>query len=127
MDNAQREAIARDYIDSVGRGELDHVAELLSPTLTFTTQNGGGEGRGAWLAALRGFLPGLERNEIRHVAVSGDSVVVVYDFVTDSPAGAVLCVEWLTVCNGVIDSIHLLFDGGTFPLFLKALAERAGA
>jgi hypothetical protein len=49
----------------------------------------------------------------------------VYDFVTDTPAGAVVCVELLTVHNGRITDIELVLDQATFEPVHTALRERA--
>ena len=51
--------------------------------------------RWCWLAALAGFGLILARNEIRQTIVDRAQVVIVYDFVTDTPVGVVPCVELL--------------------------------
>ena len=52
---------------------------------------------------------------------------VVYDFVTDTAAGAVRCIELLTVDGGVITEIELLLDRVAFAPVNQALEERAAA
>ena len=79
------------------------------------------------MAALERLLPALLRNDIREVFVDGSRACVVYDFVTDTPAGTVACVELLTVDDGRIREIELLLDRAAFGPVNAALAERAAA
>jgi ketosteroid isomerase-like protein len=69
-------------------------------------------------------LPALVRNEVREVFADGDRACVVYDFVTDTAAGAVPCVELVTVRDGRITGIELIFDRVAFAPVNEALAAR---
>lgn len=118
--------VARRYIERVGAHDLDPLEDLFAADLvarigdaTFGPQE--------WLGALRSFLPALVRNDISDVVAAGDRAVVAYDFVTDTPAGTVRCVELLTVTDGAIRAIELVFDSARWGLVMAALAERAGA
>ncbi len=77
------------------------------------------------LTALQRLMPALIRNELREVFVAGERACVVYDFVTDTAAGAVRCVELLTVTDGRITQIELLLDRAAFAPVNAELAERA--
>ena len=70
--------------------------------------------------------PILLRNDIKKVFVDGDEVCVIYDFVTDTPAGAVPNVEWLKIQDARVRSIWLLFDRQPWPAVLEELARRVG-
>lgn len=72
-------------------------------------------------------LPAHVGSEIREIYVRGERVCVVYDFVTDTAAGAVWCIELLTVDGGVITEIELLLDRVAFAPVNQALEERAAA
>lgn len=117
---------ARNYIEAVGRHDLDSVRELLADDLVarFAGDSLPKEG---WLTALGGLLPILLRNEIRHVSAAGDDACVVYDFVTDTPAGAVACVELIGTEQGKIRSIELILDRVAFAPVNQALQDRAAA
>jgi hypothetical protein len=43
--------------------------------------------------------PIIARNEIKRIFVDGNEVCVFYDLVTETPAGAVASVEWLTIAE----------------------------
>lgn len=116
--------IARRYIEAVGDHDLETVAGLLSDGVV--AEFAGQElDRQHWLAGLKRLLPALVRNDIREVFADGSRACVVYDFVTDTAAGAVPCVELVTVEGDVITRIELIFDRVTFAPVNEALAVRA--
>jgi hypothetical protein len=51
-------------------------------------------------------------------------VLVVYDCVTDTPVGAVPTAEWLTIEDGQVRSIQLLFERERWPEALAELEKR---
>jgi hypothetical protein len=67
------------------------------------------------------------RSDVRKVFSDGPEVCVIYDFVTDTPAGAVPIVEWLRVEGGRILSVTLVFDRVAFKPAADELARRSGA
>ncbi|MEY9851520.1 ketosteroid isomerase-like protein [Leifsonia sp. EB41] len=124
MTQAESAAIARTYIEAVGAHDLETVGGLLSDDLAAVFA-GGTIGKQEWIAALARLLPALVRNEVREVFADGDRACVVYDFVTDTPAGAVPCVELVTVRDSRITAIELIFDRVAFAPVNEALAARA--
>lgn len=52
---------------------------------------------------------------------------MIYDLVTDSPAGAVQTHEWLTFEDGLIRSSNLVFDDRRWPEAMEELARRGAA
>jgi hypothetical protein len=117
------ESVARAYIEAVGVRDLAPMEMLLADTLVATFAAGSSD-KGEWIEALRRLLPILVRNDIREIYVQGGRACVVYDFVTDTPAGAVRCVELLTVVDGRIEEIELLLDRVAFAPVRQALEER---
>jgi ketosteroid isomerase-like protein len=113
MASTDAETIARRYIQAVGAHDEDPLDELLDVALVAEFAGSTLDKEG-WLAALRRLMPALVRNEIREVFSAGDRACVVYDFVTDTAAGAVRCVELLTVREGRIAHIELLLDRVAF-------------
>ena len=126
MDETQNAAIARAYIEAVGAHDLGTVDGLLADGLAARFA-GGTIGKREWIAALDRLLPALVRNDVREVFAGGDRACVVYDFVTDTAAGAVPCVELVSVREGRITEIELIFDRVAFAPVNEALAERAAA
>jgi hypothetical protein len=118
-------ALVTDYVRAVGERRFDRFEALLHPDVEF----GGAtavELRGA-AAVAEGFRrlgPIVLRNDIRQLIVEDDTAFVLYDFVTDTPVGPVLTGELLTVEDGLIRSITLLFDWRRWPEVLQELERR---
>ena len=64
------------------------------------------------------------RNDIKRVFVDGDDVCVIYDFVTDTTAGALPAIEWLRFDGGRIGAIDLYYDRLPWQSVMAAIAER---
>jgi ketosteroid isomerase-like protein len=112
------------YIQAVGEGRLSALPPLLEPDAEFTLGDNTVRGREAFVGAFRRLLPIIDRNDIRHLFVDGDEACVVYDFVTNTPVGPVLSVEYLRLRNGRIASSTLVFERLHWPEVLTVLRER---
>lgn len=118
-------AVATRYIELVGAHDLRPLEELISDSVIATTVAGTFD-KTEWVAALARLLPVLERNEIRHVVVDGNTACVIYDFVTDTDAGAVPCAEWITVdADGRMTDIRLLFEKTNWATVAAAIQARS--
>ena len=124
-DNAK---IAAAYIQAVGDGRLDDVGTYLHPEVTFESPGlPSHSAADSYLAALERLGPIIAHNHIRSVLADGERVCVLYDFVTDTPVGAVVSAEWLTFEDGKISSVYLLFDKAHWPEVLKHLGVSAAS
>jgi ketosteroid isomerase-like protein len=126
MASTDAETVARRYIQAVGARDKDPLDDLLDVALVAEFAGSTLDKEG-WLKALHRLMPALVRNEIREVFSAGDRACVVYDFVTDTAAGAVRCVELLTVRDGRIAHIELLLDRVAFAPVNEELAQRASS
>lgn len=118
------ETVAKAYIQAVGAHDTEALENLLDDQVRAEFA-GSTSDKEAWLTALKRLMPALVRNELREVFTAGDRACVVYDFVTDTSAGAVRCVELLTVADGRVTQIELLLDRAAFAPVNAELAERA--
>jgi hypothetical protein len=112
------------YIQAVGDKRYDAVAEYLTADVAFKGPFMSSDSAQAFLSALQRMAPIWERNEVRASFADGDRAAVFYDFVTNTPAGAIPCVELLTFRDGRIASIELLFDRAQFAPAQQALGQR---
>ena len=119
--------IAIEYIDAVGRHEFDRVEALLDPNVEFEMAGRQITGAAAYVASLRKLAPIIVRNEIRSTVADGDEVAIFYDFVTDTPVGAVPSAEWLTLERGRIRRIRLVFHSLQWPQVQEDLRRRVAA
>ncbi len=124
MDTRIRELVTA-YITAVGERRLEALPPLLTTDPEFTLGDTTFRGAEAFVGAFRRLLPVIVRNDIRKVFVDGDEACVIYDFVTDTPAGAVLSVEYIKVRDGRIGSTVLVFERLHWPEAVAVIAERA--
>jgi len=125
LDNDPTVAVpARAYISAVGAHDIDTVESLFADDATATFA-GQVLSRADWINGLRRLFPALVRNDILEVFTAATRACIVYDFVTDTEAGAVRCVELVTVKGGKITEVELIFDRVAFAPVNAALEERA--
>ena len=117
---------ARAYVTAVGEHDIDTIEMLFAADATATFA-GQVLSRSEWIGGLRRLFPALVRNDILEVFTAATRACIVYDFVTDTAAGAVRCVELLTVKNRQITEVELIFDRVAFAPVNTALEERAAS
>ena len=123
MPDSSVEGIARSYILAVGSHDMEALEKLLGEDL-LATFAGTTLDKAGWTTAIKRLLPALVRNEIREVFSAQDRACVVYDFITDTSAGAVRCIELLTVNADKISEIELVLDRAAFAPVNEALKAR---
>ncbi|MET3812145.1 nuclear transport factor 2 family protein [Arthrobacter sp. UYEF3] len=120
MQDSSVETTARSYIEAVGSHNIDALNDLfdddLAATFAGTTLDKAG-----WITALERLLPVLIRNDVREVFTAENRACVVYDFVTDTAAGAVRCIELLAISGDKIREIELVLDRAAFAPVNAAL------
>lgn len=120
--------LVSEYVSAAGEKRFDRLAELVHPDATFDgTVKVQTRGVEAFVQGFRNLGPIVARNEIRELIVEGSRAFVLYDFVTDTPVGPVLCGELLTVEDGLIRSSTLIFDWRRWPEVLHELQGRIDA
>ena len=119
-------ALVGGYVSAIGERRHDRLAELLHPGLAARRPSGRVLAKPEYLAGTRRLALIVLGTEVRRVFVDGAEAVVIYDLVTDTPAGSVLTTEWLTIEDGLIRSTVLLQDGRRWPEALEEM-ERRGA
>jgi hypothetical protein len=120
--------LAVEYNRAFGEGRLDDVAKMLHPDVEFDGTANPTHGREAYMRGLPRLVSVLERNDLKDVIVDGDKAFILYDFITDTPAGAVLSGELVTFdADGLITRITLLFDHRRWPEVVAEVQRRATA
>jgi ketosteroid isomerase-like protein len=117
--------LALSYLDAVGNKELDRLQDMLAPDLAFRGPSMTRSTARDFLAALARLGAIHVRNDVKRVFVDGDEVCVIYDFVTDTPAGALPTIEWLRLENGRIRSIDLYYDRVPWKTVMDEIGARA--
>lgn len=126
-DTNDPKTVALAYLDAVGRKDFAAVGALLAPDVTFKGPVASLRGYREVAAAYQRVAAILVRNEPKKVFVDGEDVCLLYDFVTDTAAGAVPTMEWVSVKKGKIASIELLTDHVRWPVALEEARRRSAA
>ena len=125
MTTTDRKTLALAYMNLAGTQQCDKLDGLLAPEFVFRgparTITSGEE----FIGALKRLGAIHVRNDIKRVFVDGDEVCLIYDFVTDTPAGALTTVEWLRFDGDRIRSIDLYYDRLPWQTVMATIAERA--
>ena len=124
-DKRDPRTVAVAYLEAVGRKDFQALEGLLAPDVTFKGPSTTLTGAKEVAAAYQRFAPILLRNDLKKIFVDANEVGLIYDFVTDTPAGAVPTMEWLNIDNGRVRSIWLLTDHVRWPAALEELGRRA--
>ncbi len=118
MTNAKE--IVEGYQRALGTGDWTAARHYLSDDLSFIGPFDTFNEADPYLEALKKLHPIIERVEPHRMFAEDDDVCVLYDMVTNSPAGTAFIAEWYRVHNGKIDSIRVVFDPRPFePLFVE--------
>jgi len=121
-----RKSLTLAYLSAVAAQDYAKLEHLLAPDVQFrgpaTTRSTAAE----LIVALKRLGAIHVRNDVRRVFVDGDEVCVIYEFVTDTTAGALPTVEWLRFDGDRIQAIDLYYDRLPWQTtVLPAIAERA--
>jgi hypothetical protein len=122
--STDRKTLTVEYLNAVGKHQYDKVEALLAPDLLFRGPTITRTSAKAFLGALERLGAIHVRNDVKRVFVDGDEVCVIYDFVTDTPAGALTTIEWLRFEGDRIRSIDLYYDQLPWQTALAVMAER---
>lgn len=120
MDNTRD--IATEYATAAGNKDYERLAQLVHPNATFTgTVRNETHGGAAFVDGFRNLAPVTIRHELRTVIADDDGAAILYDLVTNTEVGSVLCTEFLTFQDGLINSSTLVFDWRRWPEVLQQL------
>ena len=109
---------ATSFFKSWTSGNFDAARPLLHDDVSFAGPLDTFDNADAYVAALMGLAPIVKAAEEQKVFVDGNDVCVIYDLVTDSPAGSAPTAEWYHVRDGKISAVRVFFDATPFaPMF----------
>jgi ketosteroid isomerase-like protein len=124
-ENPDPKIVASRYLEAMSRRDFDEFERWLSPDVVFTGPGATLTGAREVTSAYQRLSSALIRNELRRLFVDGNEACIIYDFVTDTAAGAVPTVEWLKIDRGKIRSIWLVTDHVRWPRALEEIGRRA--
>lgn len=123
--NTDRKSLTLEYLNAVGNRDYGKIEQLLAPDLRFRGPANTRSSAADFIGALKRLSAIHVRNDVKRVFVDGDEVCVIYDFLTDTPSGALSTIEWLHFEGSRIRSIDLYYDRLPWQAVMAVIAERA--
>jgi hypothetical protein len=120
---AQAADIVQGFQQALGKGDFISARKYLHDDLAFRGPIDAFDKPEPYLEALKKLHSMVQRVDVKKMFVDGNDVCMLYDLVTNTPAGTAFVSEWFQVKSDRITSIRVVFDGRPFA----AMFERSGA
>ena len=122
MANTDPKAVAGEFLKAWTTGDFDTARHLLHDDLSFDGPLDKFDNADDYIAALTGLAQVVQSVEEQKVFVDGNDVCVIYNLVTNTPAGAALTAEWYHLRDSKISAVRVIFDARPFA----AMFEKRG-
>jgi len=106
--------IVESYRAALGKGDFVTARNLMQDNMTFQGPLDTFNTADQYLEAAKRLASIIQRIDIKKVFVDGDDVCVLYDMVTNTPAGTAFIAEWYQVKGGKIEALRAVFDARPF-------------
>jgi SnoaL-like protein len=106
--------IVMSYQAALGAGDFVAARKLMQDTMTFQGPFDTFHTADEYLEAVKKLASIIQRIDLKRVFVDGQDVCVLYDMVTNTPAGTAFIAEWYQVGGDQITSLHAVFDARPF-------------
>jgi hypothetical protein len=116
---------ARGLIENVAAGDFAAVEAALHTPFLFEGPFDTFRSPEPYLAALRGLHGIVESVKIHRVFESGGEACVLYDLITNGPAGTAFVAEWMRFRDGKIASVRAVFDARPFVAMFAGPHDQA--
>jgi hypothetical protein len=114
MTNASAREIVERYRAALGKGDVATARTLMQDNMTFQGPLDTFNTADQYLEASRRLASIIQRIDLKKVFIDGEDVSVLYDMVTNTPAGTAFIAEWYQVSGGKIASLRVVFDARPF-------------
>jgi ketosteroid isomerase-like protein len=99
-------------------GDFGTARALLHDNVSFAGPIDTFDHADAYITSLQGLAQIVKSADEQKVFIDDADVCVIYDLVTESPAGTAPVAEWYHVRDGKISSVRVFFDARPFaPMF----------
>ena len=102
------------YQAALGKGDFATARKLMQDNMTFQGPLDTFNKADDYLESLKMLASIIQRIDLKKVFVDGDDVCVLYDMVTNTPAGTAFIAEWYQVKDGKIAALRAVFDARPF-------------
>ncbi len=116
----QPKDVVMGYQKALGSGDWRSARSFLRDDLKFKGPIAQHDRPEPYLEDLKRLHDIVEEVQMKKVFADGDDVCLLYDMVTNTPAGTAFICEWHHVSGDKISSIRVVFDATPFaPVFAK--------
>lgn len=115
------------YYSAWQHKNLEGILGCLHPDIAFKSPNATTQGREAYAAAAKRFLPLVDRIEVRKTFTAADAAMVAVDFDCIQPIGLCPTAELMKLKDGLIIEDELFFDARPFEALARARAAAQGS
>ena len=106
--------IIKSYQAALGAGDFAAARKLMRDDMTFQGPLDTFHTADEYLEAVKRLASIIQRIDLKKVFVDGEDVCVLYDMVTNTPAGTAFIAEWYQVAGGQITALRAVFDARPF-------------
>jgi ketosteroid isomerase-like protein len=106
--------VIESYREALGRGDFDAARQLMHDDMTFQGPLDTFKTADQYLEASKRLATIIQRIDVKKTFVDSDDVCVLYDMVTNTPAGTAFIAEWYQVRDGRIAALRAVFDARPF-------------
>lgn len=106
--------VVESYRAALGKGDFAAARELMQDDMTFIGPIDTFHKADDYLTASKKLASIIQRIDVKKVFADGDDVCVLYDMVTNTPAGTAFIAEWYHVKGGKIADLRAVFDARPF-------------
>jgi len=106
--------IVQSFKQALAKGDVAAARKLLHDDLSFRGPIDAFDKPEPYLAALAKLHPIVQRVDVKKLFADGNDVCMLYDMVTNTPAGTAFIAEWMQVRGDKIASIRTVFDARPF-------------
>lgn len=119
MAKSDPRSVAERFQKAWTSGDFDSARGLLHDDVSFEGPIDSFDKADDYIEALRGLSKIVKATETQKVFVDRNDVCVVYNLVTNTPAGTSPTVEWYHLRDGKISSLRVYFDARPFAAMIE--------
>ena len=102
------------YKKAVGKGDFTTARQMLHDDLTFQGPLDTFHKADDYIGSIAKLANIIQRIDVKKVFADGQDVCVLYDMVTNTPAGTAFIVEWYQIRGDKIGTLRVVFDARPF-------------
>jgi limonene-1,2-epoxide hydrolase len=114
MTNASAIEVVESYQAALGKGDFASARNLMQDNMIFEGPIDTFNKADDYLAANKRLASIVQHIDLKKVFADGDDICVLYEMVTNTPAGTAFIAEWYQVKGGKIAFIRAVFDARPF-------------